>query len=487
MPPVSLPEAYSPYFFNYSPKMKLSELIQKPLIQRIAAGLAGALGIFLIFISLSKTIFLVVNGKLQEHETKALTVGGFLESQNLFPGEEDRLEPDPGKLLWGDETIYLVIASQIQIEVDGKEYEVETAEPNPWNVILDAGLMIYPKDRLVIDNVPAGPDSHLSPGEDHIIQLYRATRIDLLSEEGDLQFLTDGATLGEAFQKENIEIFEGDDLSYPLETVLDGSPLTVELIRAEPITVHLGDKSITIRSTSETIGDALSGAGLALQGLDYSNPEENEPIPENRQIQVIRVREEILLKQEQIPFTSEYQPVDDLELDNLQILSGGEYGLSAQRLRIQYENGKEIFRELEKEWVIKEPLPRIIGYGTQINLKTADTADGQITYWRKITAWATSYNKNCPGCNNWTSGGTVLKKGTVAVTLDWYRYMKFAKVYIPGYGFGRIEDVGGGVPWSANWVDLGYRVEDYVPWSQNVTVYFLAPAPPPDQIMYILY
>jgi len=467
--------------------MKLSELIQKPPIQRIAAGLAGLLGIFLIIISLNKTVFLVVNGKLQEHETWAITVGGFLKSQDLFPDQEDRLEPDPGKLLWGDETIHLVIASQILIEVDGKEIEVETAESNPWNVILNAGLVTYPKDRLVIDGVPARTDSFLSPGEDHQIQVYRATRIDLLSEEGNIQFITDGATLAEAFQKENIEIFEGDELSYPLDKPLDGSPLTVELVRAEPVMVHLEDKTITIRSTAEIIGDALAGAGLSLQGLDYSNPGEDEPIPENRQIQIIRVREEILLKQEQIPFTSEYQAADDLELDHLQILSGGEYGLSAQRLRIQYENGAEIFRELEKEWVIKEPLPRIIGYGTKINLQTADTPDGPITYWRKITAWATSYNRNCPGCNNWTSGGTVLKKGTVAVTLDWYRYMKFAQVYIPGYGFGRIEDVGGGVPWSANWVDLGYRVEDYVPWSQNVTVYFLAPAPPPDQIMYILY
>jgi 3D (Asp-Asp-Asp) domain-containing protein len=263
--------------------------------------------------------------------------------------------------------------------------------------------------------------------------------------------------------------------------------LTVELIRAKPLTVHLADESVTIRTTAGTVGVALAGAGLALQGLDYSKPSENEPLPENDQIQVIRVEEEILLKQEQIPFSSEYQAANDLELDQLQILSGGEFGLSAQRLRITYENGTEISRELEKEWIIKEPEPRIVGYGTQINIQTADTPDGQITYWRKITAWATSYNPSCPGCDNWTSSGTVLRKGTIAVTLDWYRYMKFAKVYIPGYGFGRIEDVGGGVPWSVNWVDLGYKKDEYVPWSENVTVYFLAPAPPPECIMYILY
>ncbi|MCJ7734829.1 MAG: hypothetical protein MUP11_09800, partial [Anaerolineales bacterium] len=103
------------------------------------------------------------------------------------------------------------------------------------------------------------------------------------------------------------------------------------------------------------------------------------------------------------------------------------------------------------------------------------------------TAYATSYDSTCPGCDTITSSGSVLKKGTIAVRLNWYRYMKGMRVYIPGYGFGTVEDVGGGVPWSVNWVDLGYKKGEYVPWSENVTVYFLAPIPPPENIMYVLY
>ena len=467
--------------------MKFIDQIKKPLIQRIIAGLTGILGACLIILSLNKTVFLVVNGDLQEYETYALTVKGFLKSQDLALDENDRLMPGPGSLLWGHETIFLNYSRQIIIEADGDVIELETAENNPRNILLEVDLLLYPKDRLIIDGAPALNTTALSPGKDHQIQLFRGTLINLQMETGATQFITDEETLAEALAGEGIEIFEADQLSYPPETFLDGLPLTVDLIRAKPLMVHLADETITIRTTADTVGSALAGAGLALQGLDYSTPAENEPLPENDQIQVIRVEEEILLKQEQIPFSAEYQAANDLELDQLQILSGGEYGLSAQRLRITYENGSEISRDLEKEWIIKEPEPRIIGYGTQINIRTADTPDGQITYWRKITAWATSYNASCLGCNNWTSSGTFLKKGSVAVTLDWYRYMKFDQVYIPRYGFGRIEDVGMGVSWSVNWVDLGYPIDEYVPWSENVTVYFLAPAPPPEDIMYILY
>ena len=83
-----------------------------------------------------------------------------------------------------------------------------------------------------------------------------------------------------------------------------------------------------------------------------------------------------------------------------------------------------------------------------------------ITYWRKMTAYATSYDETCLGCNDYTSSGHYLDKGVIAVTLDWYRYMQGMRVYIPGYGFATIEDVGQGVPWSTNWVDLGYRHKD---------------------------
>jgi len=482
VPPVCLPEA-----FPLLKTMNIPDLIKKPLFQWIAAGLAAALGVLLIILSLQKTVFLVVNGKTEEINTYALTVKSLLKSQDLFLTENERISPEPGTLLWGGELIILDIANSIEITVDGDVDSILTAERRPENILLDQGVMLFPKDRILVDGVNTNADFLLSPGKPHQIELLRGTPLTIEFETGIQQFISDANTLAEALEKEGIEIFESDQISRPLDTNLDGSPITISIIRAEPLLVHLVDETVTIRTTADSVGAALAQGGIALQGMDYSIPSESDPIPENKEIKIIRVREEILLKQDQIQFSSEYQPADDLALDQLQIMTGGEYGIQAQRLRIVYENDQEVSRELEKEWVIKEPAPRIIGYGTQINIETANTPDGQITYWRKITAYATSYNENCPGCSNTTSSGAYLKKGVIAVKLDWYRYMKGMRVYIPGYGFATIEDVGGGLPWSTNWVDLGYRSENYVPWSENVTVYFLAPAPPPENIMYVLY
>ncbi len=467
--------------------MNILNFLKKPLLQKITAVVLTVLGITLTLLSIHKKVFLVINSELQEHTTFALSVNGFLEEQGITLDDNDRLNPTQKTLLWGGETIVLTLSQQIQIFADDQTISLISAERNPENILLEAGLLLYPGDHLLVDGFPVQQNTRFPPGSSHSIQLFRGTPIELQIEDRIIHFTTDADILADALYKENIEIYEADKLSLPLNTALTGTPLSVELIRSKPLLVQLANKTLPIRSTASTVGAALAQSGLSLQGLDYSNPPEEDPLPEDGQIEIIRVKEEILLNQEQVQFTTEYQSANDLDLDQLQIVAGGEFGIQAQRLRIIFENGSEISREIEKEWMIKEPKPRVIGYGTRINIQTANTPDGQIKYWRKITAYATSYDSTCPGCDTITSSGTVLKKGTIAVTLDWYRYMKFAKVYIPGYGFGTIEDVGGGVPWSVNWVDLGYKKENYVPWSQNVTVYFLAPAPSPDNIMYILY
>ena len=467
--------------------MNIRELVKNPLLQRISAVIILIIGIVLLVISANKSITLIVNGELQEHTTFAFTVNGFLEDQGITLQDSDRVSPSSKTLLWGGETVLLSISKQIKISADDQTITLNTAERLPENIVLEAGLLLFPKDRILVDGILIQENSSLPGKRSHLIHILRSTSIELIYDDGVFHFTTDADILADALWKENIELFEADQLSIPLNTKLDGTPLSVELIRSKPLIVLLPEDSVTIRTTATSVGAALAQSGHSLQGLDYSNPPEDEPLPENGQIQITRVKEEILLNQEQVQFSSDYQPVNDLDLDQLQIVSGGEFGIDAQRLRIVYENGVEVSRVIEKEWTIKEPQPRILGYGTNINIQTENTPDGQIRYWRKITAWATSYNASCPGCDSITSSGAVLKKGTIAVTLAWYRYMKGAQVYIPGYGFGSIEDVGGGVPWSTNWVDLGYKVNNYVPWSQNVTVYFLAPAPPPENIMYVLY
>jgi 3D (Asp-Asp-Asp) domain-containing protein len=129
-----------------------------------------------------------------------------------------------------------------------------------------------------------------------------------------------------------------------------------------------------------------------------------------------------------------------------------------------------------------------MGYGTKIVVRTLNTPEGPVTYWRAVPMYATSYSPCRLGvdyCNENLASGGILQRGIVAVLLRWYRSMRGMYVYVPGYGTGRIADTGGGIP-GRFWIDLGYSDDDYVSWHYWTTVYFLTPVPPEGLIQWVL-
>ena len=184
------------------------------------------------------------------------------------------------------------------------------------------------------------------------------------------------------------------------------------------------------------------------------------------------------VEQSPLAFETQYQPDPDLEIDNQSIIQTGEYGLSAQRVRVRYEDGQEVSRQVENQWISRQPKPRIIGYGTSIVMQTTVVDGITIQYWRALNMYATSYHP--AGVGNTTASGLPLKKGVAAIDTSIIPF--YTQMYIPGYGEATAADIGGGV--RGRMIDLGYSDDDYVPWHQWVTVYFLWP--PPNNIVWII-
>lgn len=254
---------------------------------------------------------------------------------------------------------------------------------------------------------------------------------------------------------------------------------------SQTLTVQISDSQVTIRSSASSVGLALAEAGLPLQGLDYSQPAAESPLPADGKIRLVRVQEVVSIEQEPLKFDTELQPAPDLELDKRKVLRAGVPGLQAHRVRTRYEDGKRVSRQVEEQWTVRDPLKQILGYGTQIVLRTLNTSAGPIQYWRTVQMYATSYSP-CriykDHCDSYTALGATLQRGIVAMTNSWCRYTCGDKVYVPGYGVGTVADTGGGIP-GRYWIDLGYSDNDYVQWNQTVTVYFLAPVPSNYQVV----
>ncbi|HSR33684.1 MAG TPA: 3D domain-containing protein, partial [Anaerolineae bacterium] len=133
-------------------------------------------------------------------------------------------------------------------------------------------------------------------------------------------------------------------------------------------------------------------------------------------------------------------------------------------------------------------ITKTMAYGTKIVVRTMETPDGPIEYWRKMRVYLTSYMpKSCGKPPDhprygYTRLGWKLKKGIVAVdptVIPLKTYM-----YVPDYGPARAGDTGGGV--KGKFVDLGYGDDDYQSWHWWGEVYLLTPVPSPDKIRWIL-
>ncbi len=389
------------------------------------------------------------------------------------------LSPPPGVPPAGAPWVWVWVGEQPR--------PVRATQPIPANLLASLGVRLYPGDRLRCDGVVIDPAAPRPWREGQVLQVEPGRPLRWVSPQGVRVGHVSAATVGEAAWQMGARWRVNDALGPSGTTPLSWAR-SVRYGPARPALVRTPQGEQVLWARADTVGAALAQGGLALEGLDFVDPGENTPWPGKGPLRLVRVREEIRLEQRPLAYQVRYEPQPDLEIDQLKVVQEGALGVEVRRVRVRYQDGQEVARQTEASWVARPPQDRIVGYGTKIVIRTLDTPSGPIRYWRALKVYATSYSPCRLGtgyCNDITASGRKLHKGIVAVLRSWFYSMNGQRVYVPGYGVGVIGDVGGGIP-GRHWIDLGYDDDNYVSWHQWVTVYFLAPPPPPENILWIL-
>ncbi len=458
----------------------------KKWILTLALILAFVIALAMV-LSLHKSVVLAVNGQHYSVDFWGFRVSDAVAASGLSLYQGDQVQPPLTDPIKSGQVVVIESASWLVVLADENPHWLWGSRSTPRGELEQLALKIRPEDQLWSTGGNLSLNQPLGEAPPTTYQVRRASRINLEIEGEHITITSTSPTLGGALWENGIQLVNADRLNPPLETWLHGQQIEARLERSRPVTIQFMGQETTSRVVATTVGDALSASGFTLQGLDTSIPPEEAPLPADGNIRVVHYDEEILLEQENLPFGLEYRPLDSLDLDSQQVVQTGEYGILARRVRILYQDGEEVLREVEDEWVAKQPQARVIGYGTRINLRTVDTPEGPVQYYRAVQAYATSYSPCRIGiagqCSDRTASGATLQKGMIGVIRSWYNAMRGQRVYIPGYGFATIEDIGAGVS-GQHWVDLGYSDDDWVGWAQTVTVYFLAPVPA--NLLYIL-
>ncbi len=413
------------------------------------------------------------------------TVGEVVRAAGLRVGPDDRLNPHPDAAASPSVPIALNRAREVLLTAGGQSERHATGQPTIGAFLAEIGFPLRRTTQILADGRPVSVyDIGRSPLPTRL-EIRQLTTATVIDGERQTTITSGRPTVGEALQEAGFTLYAADGSDPPLSSWLEPD-MTIVIQRAIPLQILADGQVVPTRSRHRTVMSVLAEAGIGLVGLDYTRPGPDVLLQTNDTIEVIRVTEDFQTIDTEIPFENSLQATDQLEIDQRAVLQAGVPGLKRVRLRIRYENGVEVGRQPDGEWVVREPAAAIVGYGTRLNIRTVDTPDGPLEYWRVVRMRVTAYTpqsagkpKSSPGYGITASG---VKAGYGVVAID-PRVVPFRSyVYVPGYGRAFAGDTGGGV--KGRWIDLGYPDGQIKAWSGYVDVYYLTPVP--EKINYLI-
>jgi len=430
-------------------------------------------------------VTLVVDGQEQQLHTHQDTVATLLTDVGLTLHSKDIVTPGLDTLIEPDLIVEVRRARLVHVSADGHNTTLRTHATSVGEVLKEAAVTLSPHDVIEIEGELAAVSPITADPEPAHLTVHRAVPF-TLSEDGQATTLyTTASTVGEALRQAGLTLYLADGVQPGL-----GEPISagmhVYIDRSVPVAVQMDGRTLRTRTHRQHVNEVLTDLGLILTGQDYTTPTLDAPLEEDTTIRIVRVTERFLVEQEPIPFDTTWQPDPDLEIDYERVLQEGASGIFERRIRVRYEDGYEIAREVEDEYVAVPATTKILGYGTKIVVRTLDTPSGPVEYWRVMRMLATSYSAGTAGTaitSSWygrTATGMKMRHGIVAVDPRVINLRSY--VYVPGYGTGIAGDTGGAI--KGQRIDLGYDDDNLVLWYRWVDVYLLTPVP--GQINYVL-
>ncbi len=270
-------------------------------------------------------------------------------------------------------------------------------------------------------------------------------------------------TVGDVLEKNKITLGEGDKVNPSVDSALK-KHMQINIIRAFNVKVLADGVVREIYTTPVTIKEAIALAGFNLGEKDIVKTLPVTMVVPEQEIDVIRVTEQEIVQEEEMPYQVERTPDPTLEMGLTRTLKAGKNGIARNTLKVIYYNGQEAKRELVKIETLVQPQNKLVAMG---NITSVSRGGQRLDFREARYMQATAYTYT--GFR--TATGQNPAVGMVAVDPDVIPLG--TKMYIEGYGYAWAADTGGAV--NGDIIDL--FMEEYsqcVKWGRrNVKVYIL--------------
>lgn len=297
--------------------------------------------------------------------TRANTVQQALDDAGVVLDPEDVVSPPLDARLQARTTITIRKAHPVALLVAGGVRHIRTQSTHPLDILAEQGIAFGTHDRLQVD----GQDLEISALMGQSWQtppdsLRVIPSVGVTIQDGAQSYTihTTQADVGRVLDGAGIELYAADRVIPELaSSVTEG--LVIRIERSVPLTVLADGQRLSTRALGPTVSDALSAIGLAPAGQDYTVPALDVELEPGMTILLVRVTEDVVTQEESIPYSTIYQSDSNLLLDEKRVIQEGHDGIRTRKIRVRYENGDEVSRVVQEEWVSRPPTPRMIALG----------------------------------------------------------------------------------------------------------------------------
>lgn len=271
-------------------------------------------------------------------------------------------------------------------------------------------------------------------------------------------------TVGDVLDKNQIKL-EGNDLVEPSGDTAVTKNMHIVVTRAFPVKVTADGETREIYTTPVEVKEAVALAGFTLGDKDIVQTLPETMVVPDQEIEVIRVTQEEIVQDEEMPYQVEKTTDATLEKGLTKTLKAGKNGVVRNTFLVTYYNGQEAKRETIKMETLVQPVNKVVAMGSITSVsRGSQRLDFREARYMQATAYTyTGYR---------TATGHAPAVGMVAV--DPRQIPLGSKLYIEGYGYAWAADTGGAV--KGNVIDV--FLEDYsqcVKWGRRtVKVYILS-------------
>jgi uncharacterized protein YabE (DUF348 family)/3D (Asp-Asp-Asp) domain-containing protein len=329
-----------------------------------------------------------------------------------------------------------------------------------------SGIKVNEDDTVILDYFDAQvKESLIMVTKPHDVLIY---------DEGKLlKVVTVSGTVGDAIEKSGVKLKDGDKLSVGKKVPVTEN-IKVDIKRAFTVTLINDGRKQKLKTTECTVEEFLKTAGVRVGADDIVTPKLTKKLTESTKVQVKRVTYKEVKKTVTVKYETEVKYDDSMYEEQVKVERKGKNGQQVNYYKKKYIDGKYDSKELVKTEVTKEPVSKIVVWGSKPSLYGGNVAkrviseltppfridmdenNRPVNYKKKIVGKATAY---CTGTI--TSTGRRAQPGVVAVDPREIPYG--SKLYIVSsdnkyvYGYAIAGDTGGFIYNSDTVVDLYIR------------------------------